>query len=160
MVPIFTQTKLSIAAIKRSLLSTLDDKSTPKDLVSLKCDSVEGFKDLLFTQSLAEPMDVRCLDGLVRVHVLLAVMSKRTSPEHQLNLLRASTFVLQIWQARPPCITRSSAVYASVTLIECGEVRLGSMFVPSRFPWQHILTLRLKKVRTPLRNPEAKKRTM
>ncbi|XP_056903879.1 cilia- and flagella-associated protein 46 isoform X4 [Takifugu flavidus] len=75
-----------------------DDKSPPKDLVSLKCDSVEGFKDLLFTQSLAEPMDVRCLDGLVRAHVLLAVMSKRTSPEHQLNLLRASTFVLQIWQ--------------------------------------------------------------
>lgn len=135
MVPIFTQTKLSIAAIKRSLLyfllySTLEDKSTPKDLVSLKCDSVEGFKDLLFTQSLAEPLDVRCLDSLVRAHVLLAVMSKRTSPEHQLSLLRASTFVLQIWQARPP---RSSTVYASVTLIECGEIQLGSMFVPPGF---------------------------
>lgn len=84
------------------LYCTLDDTPTPKDLVSLKCDSMEGFKDLLFTQSLAEPMDVRCLDSLVRAHVLLAVMSKRTSPEHQLNLLRASTFVLQIWQARPP----------------------------------------------------------
>lgn len=108
--------QLSIAAIKRSLLSTLDDKST----LSLKCDSMEGFKDLLFTQSLAEPMAVRCLDGLVRAHVLLAVMSKRTSPEHQLNLLRASAFVLQIWQARPPCVTRSSTVYADLTLIECG----------------------------------------
>lgn len=119
---------------------------------------MEGFKDLLFTQSLAEPMDVRCLDSLVRAHVLLAVMSKRTSPEHQLNLLRASTFVLQIWQARPPCITRSSTVYANVTLIECGENTTWLIVCPVRFPWQRIIMLWLKKVRTPLRNPqEAKK---
>lgn len=111
--------------------SNLDDESTPKDLVSLKCDSIEGFKDLLFTQSLAEPMDVRCLDSLVRAHVLLAVMSKRTSPEHQLNLLRASTLVLQIWQARPPCITRSSTVYAFDWM--WGKIQLGLMFVPPGF---------------------------
>lgn len=76
----------------------LADNSQTKDLGSLKCKSLDGFQEWLFPQSLAHFKDVRCLDNLVRAHVLLAVMAERTSPEHQLNLLRAFTVVLQIWQ--------------------------------------------------------------
>lgn len=51
-----------------------------------------------FIQNLSGLKEVRCLAYLVQAHTLLAVMADRTSPEHQLNLLRAYTFVLQIWQ--------------------------------------------------------------
>lgn len=80
----------------------LADNSQTKDLGSLKCKSLDGFQEWLFPQGLAHLKDVRCLDNLVRAHVLLAVMAERTSPEHQLNLLRAFTVVLQIWQVLPP----------------------------------------------------------
>ncbi|XP_060943811.1 cilia- and flagella-associated protein 46 [Limanda limanda] len=56
--------------------------------------AVEG----LFTQNLSNLKGVQRLDCLVRAHTLLAVMTDRMSPEHQLNLLRAYTFVLQIWR--------------------------------------------------------------
>lgn len=93
---------------------------------SLKCKSLDGLQDLLFPQSLAHLRDVRCLDSLVRAHVLLAVMAERASPEHQLNLLRAFTFVLQIWQVLPPgLLSRGSALWALATpksfWIECGR---------------------------------------
>ncbi|KAK7901384.1 hypothetical protein WMY93_018153 [Mugilogobius chulae] len=42
--------------------------------------------------------DVKCLDALVRAHVLLAVMAGRISPEYQPNLLRAYCFVRQMWE--------------------------------------------------------------
>lgn len=64
----------------------------------LKCESLEGVQGSLFTQSLSNLKEVWHLDSLVRAHTLLAVMADRTSSEHQLNLLRAYTFVLQIWR--------------------------------------------------------------
>lgn len=57
-----------------------------------------GVQEVSFIQSLSSLREVRCLDGLVKAHTLLAVMTDRTSPQHQINLLRAYTFVLQIWQ--------------------------------------------------------------
>ncbi|KAK1905958.1 Cilia- and flagella-associated protein 46, partial [Dissostichus eleginoides] len=81
-----------------------DDKSNKRDLSSVKCESLLGVHGLCFAEG-SNLKEVRCLDGLVRAHTLLAVMADRTSPEHQLNLLRAYTFVLQIWQvsiAPPP----------------------------------------------------------
>ncbi|KAF3842491.1 hypothetical protein F7725_024442, partial [Dissostichus mawsoni] len=74
-----------------------DDKSNKRDLSSVKCESLLGVHGLCFAEG-SNLKEVRCLDGLVRAHTLLAVMADRTSPEHQLNLLRAYTFVLQIWQ--------------------------------------------------------------
>ncbi|XP_032397492.1 cilia- and flagella-associated protein 46 isoform X2 [Etheostoma spectabile] len=75
-----------------------EDKSKKMDLSSVKCESLVGVQGLLFTQSLSNLKEVRHLDSLVRAHTLLAVMADKTSPEHQLNLLRAYSFVLQIWQ--------------------------------------------------------------
>nr|XP_046258124.1 cilia- and flagella-associated protein 46 isoform X1 [Scatophagus argus] len=69
-----------------------------RDMSSVKCEPLVGIQGLLFAQSLSNLKDVQRLDSLVRAHTLLAVMAGRTSPEHQLNLLRACTFVLQIWQ--------------------------------------------------------------
>ncbi|XP_058493509.1 cilia- and flagella-associated protein 46-like [Solea solea] len=60
--------------------------------------SLVGAQSLLFRQNMSSLDEVRHLDGLVRAHTLLAVMAGRTSPEHQLNLVIAYTFVLQIWQ--------------------------------------------------------------
>lgn len=65
---------------------------------TLKCESLVGVQGSLFTQSLSNLKEVWHLDSLVRAHTLLAVMADRTSSEHQLNLLRAYTFVLQIWR--------------------------------------------------------------
>ncbi|XP_042358180.1 cilia- and flagella-associated protein 46 [Plectropomus leopardus] len=75
-----------------------EDESKKRGLSSEKCESLVGIQGLLATQSLSNLKEVRRLDGLVRAHTLLAVMADRTSPEHQLNLLRAYTFVLQTWQ--------------------------------------------------------------
>ncbi|XP_070772644.1 cilia- and flagella-associated protein 46 [Enoplosus armatus] len=75
-----------------------EDESKKRDLSSVKSESPVGVQGLLFTQSLSNLKEVRCLDSLVRAHTLLAVMVDKTSPEHQLNLLRAYTFVLRIWQ--------------------------------------------------------------
>ncbi|XP_078788201.1 cilia- and flagella-associated protein 46 isoform X5 [Oryzias latipes] len=49
-------------------------------------------------ESLSGVKEVRRLDGLIQAHTLLAVMSGINSHEHQLNLLRAHTFVLRVWQ--------------------------------------------------------------
>ncbi|XP_074502975.1 cilia- and flagella-associated protein 46 isoform X2 [Sebastes fasciatus] len=73
-----------------------EDESKKRDLGSVK--SLVGVQDLLLTQSLSDLKEVRRLDSLVRAHTLLAVMAGKASPEHQLNLLRAYLFVLQIWQ--------------------------------------------------------------
>uniref|UniRef100_A0A1A8IQ59 Tetratricopeptide repeat domain 40 n=1 Tax=Nothobranchius kuhntae TaxID=321403 RepID=A0A1A8IQ59_NOTKU len=51
-----------------------------------------------FTRSVSGLKEVCRLDLLVQAHVLLAVNSDKSSQEHQLNLLRAHTFILQIWQ--------------------------------------------------------------
>ncbi|XP_073337460.1 cilia- and flagella-associated protein 46 isoform X1 [Pagrus major] len=74
------------------------DESKKKDVSTVKCESLVGVQGSLFTQSLSNLKEVWRLDSLVRAHTLLAVMADRTSSEHQLNLLRAYTFVLQIWQ--------------------------------------------------------------
>ncbi|XP_030298554.1 cilia- and flagella-associated protein 46 isoform X3 [Sparus aurata] len=75
-----------------------ETESKKKDVGTLKCESLVGVQGSLFTQSLSNLKEVWHLDSLVRAHTLLAVMADRTSSEHQLNLLRAYTFVLQIWR--------------------------------------------------------------
>ncbi|XP_045926168.1 cilia- and flagella-associated protein 46 isoform X3 [Micropterus dolomieu] len=75
-----------------------EEESKKMDLSSVECESQVGVRGLLFTQRLCNLKEVWRLDGLVRAHTLLAVMADKTSPEHQLNLLRAYTFVLRIWQ--------------------------------------------------------------
>ncbi|XP_035810814.2 cilia- and flagella-associated protein 46 isoform X2 [Amphiprion ocellaris] len=75
-----------------------EDESIQRDLSSVKCESQVGMQDLIFTQNLSSLIEVRRLDYLIQAHTVLAVMASKTSPEHQLNLLRAYTFVLQIWQ--------------------------------------------------------------
>ncbi|CAB1430487.1 unnamed protein product [Pleuronectes platessa] len=74
-----------------------DNKPKTKGLSEVEREplfAVEG----LFIQNLSNLKGVQRLDCLVRAHTLLAVMTDRTSPEHQLNLLRAYTFVLHIWR--------------------------------------------------------------
>ncbi|XP_034754581.1 cilia- and flagella-associated protein 46 isoform X3 [Etheostoma cragini] len=75
-----------------------EDNSKKMDFSSVKCESLVGVQGSLFTQSLSNLKEVRHLDSLVRAHTLLAVMADKTSPEYQLNLLRAYSFVLQIWK--------------------------------------------------------------
>nr|XP_029134601.1 cilia- and flagella-associated protein 46 [Labrus bergylta] len=69
-----------------------------KDLSSEKRESLVGVQGSLYTQSLSDLKEVQRLDGLIRAHTLLSIMADRNTPEHQFNLLRAYTFVLQIWQ--------------------------------------------------------------
>ncbi|XP_026212735.1 cilia- and flagella-associated protein 46 isoform X2 [Anabas testudineus] len=75
-----------------------EDESRKKDLSSVKCEPLLGVQGLLSTQNLSNLKEVWRLDRLIQAHTLLAVMTNEASPEHQLNLLRAYTFVLQIWQ--------------------------------------------------------------
>ncbi|KAG7245295.1 hypothetical protein INR49_015899 [Caranx melampygus] len=75
-----------------------DNESRKRGFRPLECESLVGVQGVSFIQNLSGLREVRCLDYLVQAHTLLAVMADRTSPEHQLNLLRAYTFVLQIWQ--------------------------------------------------------------
>ncbi|XP_047198342.1 cilia- and flagella-associated protein 46 [Hippoglossus stenolepis] len=85
-----------------------DNVSKTKGLSEVECEplfAVEG----LFTQNLSNLKDMRWLDCLVRAHTLLAVMTDRSSPEHQLNLLRAYTFVLQIWTVSMAGVSSSRA---------------------------------------------------
>lgn len=79
----------------------LEDESMKRDLSSVEGESLVGVRGLLLTESVSKLKDVRRLEGLVRAHTLLAAMADRTSPEHQLNLLRAYVFVLRIWQVLP-----------------------------------------------------------
>ena len=75
-----------------------EDESKQRDLSTVKCESLIGVQGSSFTQKLCSLKEVRHLDGLVRAHTLLALMADKTSPKHQLNLLRAYTVVLQIWK--------------------------------------------------------------
>ncbi|CAG6017918.1 unnamed protein product [Menidia menidia] len=67
------------------------------NLTPVKLESLEEVNGV-FIQNLSSLKEVRRLDYLIQAHVLLAVISDKTSHEHQLSLLRAYTFVLQIWQ--------------------------------------------------------------
>lgn len=75
-----------------------EDESVERDLGPVKSEYVLGVQGLSFTQNVSGLKEVRRLDYLIQAHTLLAIMEDKTSPEHQLNLLRAYTFVLQIWQ--------------------------------------------------------------
>lgn len=76
----------------------LEYESINKHLRSLNCESLVGVEGLLFRQNVSNLKEVQCLDCLIRAHTLLAIMTDKASPESQLNLLRAYSFVLQIWQ--------------------------------------------------------------
>ncbi|XP_044228761.1 cilia- and flagella-associated protein 46 isoform X1 [Thunnus albacares] len=89
-----------------------EDKSENRNTSSVKCESLVGVQGLSFTQSLSNLREVQRLDSLVRAHTLLAVMADRTSPEHQLNLLRAYTFVLLIWQVSMAVVCEISSELA------------------------------------------------
>lgn len=80
-----------------SLFSS-EDESVERDLGPVKSEYVLGVQGLSFTQNVSGLKEVRRLDYLIQAHTLLAIMEDKTLPEHQLNLLRAYTFVLQIWQ--------------------------------------------------------------
>ncbi|XP_069001354.1 cilia- and flagella-associated protein 46 [Embiotoca jacksoni] len=75
-----------------------EDESIKRDLSSEKCEPVVGVQGFLFKQHLSSLKEVRCLDLLIQAHTLLAVVANKTSPEHQLHLLRAYTFVVHLWQ--------------------------------------------------------------
>ncbi|XP_039478106.1 cilia- and flagella-associated protein 46 isoform X2 [Oreochromis aureus] len=76
----------------------VEDESVERDLGPVKSEYVLGVQGLSFTQNVSGLKEVHRLDYLIQAHTLLAIMEDKTSPEHQLNLLRAYTFVLQIWQ--------------------------------------------------------------
>lgn len=103
----------------------LEDESKQSALSSVKCESLVGVQDLLFKQSLSNLKEVWRLDSLVRAHTLFAVMADKTSPERQLNLLRAYTFVLQIWQV----VHLSYSIVLSLRFDHVDEVALQMMFV-------------------------------
>lgn len=79
-------------------MSLIEDDSKRGGLSTVKCEPLVGVQALSWTQNLSTLKEVWRLDCLIQAHTLLAVMTDKTSPEHQLNLLRAYTFVLKIWQ--------------------------------------------------------------
>ncbi|KAM6916250.1 cilia- and flagella-associated protein 46 [Xenentodon cancila] len=74
------------------------DGETNRNLTTLKRESLVGVHGL-FTHNLSSLKEVCRLDYLMQAHTLLAVMLDKSSYEHELNLLRANTFALHIWQA-------------------------------------------------------------
>ena len=52
--------------------------------------------------SIGEVVDVRRLEYLCRCHVLLAFMTRRNQPEHEVLLQKAYWFLTRLWQV---CIT-------------------------------------------------------
>lgn len=135
----------------------LEDESTKRDLSSVKCESLVGVQGSLFTQSLSNLKGVRRLDSLVRAHTLLAVMADKTSPEHQLNLLRAYTFVLRIWQVHSPITKNRQCGWGCSSNANYVWVELWNMYISvcavrhSRCPWQHVMRfpVRWQKVSPP-----------
>lgn len=74
---------------------TEDPKS--RRLNSMVRQPLIGVRSLCLRTDLSTLKEVYCLDYLVQAHTLLAFMADRSSPEHQLHLLSAFTFVIQIW---------------------------------------------------------------
>ncbi|XP_054655409.1 cilia- and flagella-associated protein 46 [Dunckerocampus dactyliophorus] len=74
-----------------------EDECQELDESSVTCDTLAVVQGLSFTQSVSSLKEVQRLNSLVQAHTLLAVMADRNSPEHQINLLRAYDFVLQMW---------------------------------------------------------------
>lgn len=77
--------------------SSAVDERMQRNVKTEKHESLVGVHGQ-FTQNLSSLKEVRRLDQLIEAHTLLAIMSDRSSPEHEHNLLQAYTFVLQIWQ--------------------------------------------------------------
>ncbi|XP_076025398.1 cilia- and flagella-associated protein 46 [Genypterus blacodes] len=73
----------------------MNERSNTSSVIS---ESMVGVQGVSFIQSLSDLTEMRCLDTLVKAYTLLAVMTDRTSPQRQLNLLLAYIFVLQIWR--------------------------------------------------------------
>ncbi|CAJ1066948.1 LOW QUALITY PROTEIN: cilia- and flagella-associated protein 46 [Xyrichtys novacula] len=84
--------------LQREREDEAEDDAKMKGPSSVQCESPVRVRGSLYAKSLSDLKEVRRLDSLVRAHTLLAVMADRTAPEHQLYLLRAYTFVLQIWK--------------------------------------------------------------
>ncbi|XP_028983141.1 cilia- and flagella-associated protein 46 isoform X3 [Betta splendens] len=74
------------------------DNSKGKDLSSGKCELLVGVQVFSWIHNLSNLKEVWRLDYLIQAHTLVAVMTDKTSPEYQLYLVRAYTFVLQIWK--------------------------------------------------------------
>lgn len=74
------------------------DESRREESPPQSSESAVGVQGLSFMQSLSQLKEVKRLDGLVKAHVLLAVMADKAAPECRLNVLTAYTFVLRIWQ--------------------------------------------------------------
>eukprot|EP00063_Salmo_salar_P080807 XP_014055642.1 PREDICTED: cilia- and flagella-associated protein 46 isoform X6 [Salmo salar] len=75
-----------------------DESGEGTGLIPVKVQSHIGVQGALSGPCLSDLREVRCLDSLVRAYTLLAAMGDRASPQHQQNLLRAYSLVLQIWQ--------------------------------------------------------------
>lgn len=122
----------------------VEEGSKTRDAGSMQAKPLVGLQGLLFTQTLSDITEVRLLDALVRAHTLLAIMADRVSPEHQLNLLRAYTFVLQIWQVpkkNPQWVMMVFFIYDTV------EFRCMCAICLRRCPWQHVRRLPVSPLR-------------
>nr|XP_057920264.1 cilia- and flagella-associated protein 46 isoform X2 [Doryrhamphus excisus] len=75
-----------------------EDECQEMDESSVRCDTLAVVQGLSFIQSISNLREVQRLNSLVQAHTLLAVMADRNLPEHQMNLLRAYDYVLQIWK--------------------------------------------------------------
>ncbi|XP_029496742.2 cilia- and flagella-associated protein 46 isoform X1 [Oncorhynchus nerka] len=75
-----------------------DESGEGTGLIPVKVQSHVGVQGVVSGPCISDLREVRRLDSLVRAHTLLAVMGDRASPQHQHNLLRAYSLVLQIWQ--------------------------------------------------------------
>lgn len=64
--------------------------------MTLLCSSVPNRQ--LSDLSIGEVVDVRRLEYLCRCHVLLAFMTRRNQPEHEVLLQKAYWFLTRLWQ--------------------------------------------------------------
>ncbi|XP_029553954.1 cilia- and flagella-associated protein 46 isoform X5 [Salmo trutta] len=75
-----------------------DESGEGTGLIPVKVQSHIGVQGAVSGPCFSDLREVRRLDSLVRAHTLLAAMGDRASPQHQQNLLRAYSLVMQIWQ--------------------------------------------------------------
>ena len=75
-----------------------DDNNNNKDVIPTKKASVIGLSVSNIHLTAADLTSIRQLEHLVRVHIMLAIMAGRGSPQHNSYCLLAWGFLKQIWQ--------------------------------------------------------------
>ena len=84
--------------------SDSDSELMASKYVPTKQRSVIGLRPSDISVKMDDIFDVRQMETLMRIHVMLAQIAGRSSPHHKDYVLLAYAFLLRIWQVRA-CVT-------------------------------------------------------